>query len=86
MLNVACLNIKFFKFLFSKCNFHPLEVVNRGCETQLQKGENLNMFSLSLSLLMLFWVLDSSGPVWDVLVSPVWRLHLLPWSRSGSRS
>ena len=23
-------------------NFHPLEVVGRGCETQLQVGENLN--------------------------------------------
>ena len=26
------------------CNFHPLEVVGRGSETQLQVGENLNYF------------------------------------------
>ena len=24
-------------------NFHPLEVVDRGSETQLQVGENLNL-------------------------------------------
>ena len=24
------------------CNFHPLEVVGRGSDTQLQVGENLN--------------------------------------------
>ena len=24
------------------CSFHPLEVVGRGSETQLQVGENLN--------------------------------------------
>ena len=23
-------------------NFHPLEIVDRGSETQVQKGENLN--------------------------------------------
>ena len=27
-------------------NFHPLEVVGRGRETQLQVGENLNKFTL----------------------------------------
>ena len=26
-------------------NFHPLEVVGRGSETQLQVGENLNRFT-----------------------------------------
>ena len=26
----------------NKNNFHPLEVVDRGSETQLQGGENLN--------------------------------------------
>ena len=28
--------------LIKYCNFHPLEVVGRGSETQLQAGENLN--------------------------------------------
>ena len=27
-------------------NFHPLEVVGRGSETQLQVGENLNYFKI----------------------------------------
>ena len=26
-------------------NFHPLEVVGRGCETQLRVGENLNQLN-----------------------------------------
>ena len=29
-------------------NFHPLEVVGRGSETQLQVGENLNKLTLAL--------------------------------------
>ena len=29
-------------------NFHPLEVVGRGSETQLQLGENLNKLTLAL--------------------------------------
>ena len=29
-------------------NFHPLEVVNRGSETQLQVGEKLNKITLRL--------------------------------------
>ena len=33
-----CLNIK----IIFVSNFHPLEVVGRGSETQLQVGENLN--------------------------------------------
>ena len=28
------------------CNFHPLEVVDRASETQLQMGENLNDITL----------------------------------------
>ena len=28
-------------------NFHPLEVVDRGSETQLQMGENLNLIMYS---------------------------------------
>ena len=30
-----------FGLKLNKCNFHPLEVVGRGSETQLQVGENL---------------------------------------------
>ena len=41
-----CLDVKIFKYLVSNwtnmSNFHPLEVVGRGSETQLQVGENLN--------------------------------------------
>ena len=41
-----CLNIKICKCLVSNetnmSNFHPLEVVSRGSETQLQVGENVN--------------------------------------------
>ena len=41
-----CLDIKICKCLVSNqtniCNLHPLEVVCRGSETQLQVGENLN--------------------------------------------
>ena len=40
------LNIKICKYLVSRLtnisNFHPLEVVGRGSETQLQVGENLD--------------------------------------------
>ena len=43
----ACLNINIFKYLFPNetnvINFHPLEVVDRGSETQLEVGENLNI-------------------------------------------
>ena len=28
--------------LNNMCNFHPLEVVGRGSETQLRVGENIN--------------------------------------------
>ena len=44
----VCLNIKYYiyKCLVSNqtqiSNFHPLEVVGRGSETQLQVGEKLN--------------------------------------------
>ena len=31
-------------------NFHPLEVVDRGSETQLQVGENLNYLKNNLTL------------------------------------
>ena len=34
---MSCLN-KLNKY----CNFHPLEVVGRGSDTQLRVGENLN--------------------------------------------
>ena len=37
-----CLNIKICKCLVSNQTNHPLEVVGRGSETQLQVGENLN--------------------------------------------
>ena len=41
-----CLNIKIYKYLVSNetnmSNFHPLEVVGRGSDAQLQVGENLN--------------------------------------------
>ena len=43
-----CSNIKIIKCLVPNLannimsNFHPLEVVGRGSETQLQVGENLN--------------------------------------------
>ena len=41
-----CLSIKICKGLvanlINKSNFHPLEVMGRGSETQLQVGENLN--------------------------------------------
>ena len=41
-----CLNIKICRCLISNLknmnNFHPLEVVGRDSETQLQVGENLN--------------------------------------------
>ena len=41
-----CLDIKISKRLVPNdtrmSNFHPLEVVGRGSETQLQVGENLN--------------------------------------------
>ena len=33
---------KWFANLPNMSNFHPLEVVGRGSETQLQVGENLN--------------------------------------------
>ena len=40
-----CLNITICEYLVSNytniCNFHPLEVVDRGSETQLQVGEKL---------------------------------------------
>ena len=29
-------------YLTNMCNFHPLEVVGRGSQTQLQVGKNLN--------------------------------------------
>ena len=44
-------------------NFHPLEVVGRGSETQLQVGENLNMLKAHTKgerikkLVILFWLL-----------------------------
>ena len=38
-------------------NFHPLEVVGRGSETQLQVGENLNKVNL---MNLLVFVFDSS--------------------------
>ena len=38
-----CLNIKICKGLVSNMsNFHPLQVVCRGSETQLEVGKNLN--------------------------------------------
>ena len=41
-----CLNVKICKCLVSNYTnmiyFHPLEVVGRGSETQLQVGENVN--------------------------------------------
>ena len=43
----VCLNIKICKCLVQNetnmINFHPLEVVDRGSETQLEVGENLNI-------------------------------------------
>ena len=36
-------------------NFHPLEVVGRGSETQLQAGENLNYYWLILYIKVLKW-------------------------------
>ena len=43
-------------------NFHPLEVVDRGSETQLQVGENLNLrdftaFPFHFPLVMFSYVL-----------------------------
>ena len=42
----VCINIKICKCLVSNwtntSNFHPLEVVGRGSETQLQVGESIN--------------------------------------------
>ena len=29
-------------------NFHPVEVVGRGSDTQLQVGENLKLFNLAI--------------------------------------
>ena len=51
-------------------SFHPLEVVDRGGETQLQVGENLSLFSLALWLkyalsghsdVTLIWTEDAEG-------------------------
>ena len=44
-------------------NFHPLEVVGRGSETQLQVCENLNLKGLAQAKIIkksviLFWVLN----------------------------
>ena len=49
--------------MFSNCtnvsNFHPLEVVGRGSETQLQMGENLNYFiSAGLTFLPVYLSLN----------------------------
>ena len=40
-------------------NFHPLEVVGRGSETQLQVGENLNWYKLAGKRLTKTMVSDS---------------------------
>ena len=42
----ACLNINICKWLDSNYNFQPLDVVDRGSETQPQVVENLNRFNL----------------------------------------
>ena len=34
-------------------DFHPLEVADRGSDTQLRMGENLNYFNLAICELML---------------------------------
>ena len=36
-------------------NFHPLEVVGRGSETQLQVGENLTLMSTTVDILRFYW-------------------------------
>ena len=43
-IQYTCNDLQMFspKFLANVNNFHPLEVVGRGSETQLQVGENLN--------------------------------------------
>ena len=47
-----CSNIKILKMfgleLTNLTDFHPLEVVARGSETQLQVGENLKSFDFAL--------------------------------------
>ena len=50
-----CLNIMIYKYLVSNqtkmlsvSNCHPLEIVSRGSETQLQVGENLNRITQRL--------------------------------------
>ena len=42
------------------CNYHPLEVVGRGGETQLQVGENLNTLTKGWLLheILNFWLVD----------------------------
>ena len=35
--------------------FHPLEVVGRGSETQLQVGENLTLMSTTVDILRFYW-------------------------------
>ena len=43
----VCLEIPICKcFVLANINFHPLEVVCRGSDTQLQVGENLNLKGL----------------------------------------
>ena len=46
MVQKVCSNIRICEYFVSKetnvSNFHPLEVVGRGSETQLQVSENLN--------------------------------------------
>ena len=36
------------KLNYDKSDFHPLEVVDRGNETQLQLGDNINKITLSV--------------------------------------
>ena len=47
-------------------NFHPLEVVGRGSETQLQVGENSNY----LTLIILLYFTETNGEINDKIHSP----------------
>ena len=64
-----CLKIKILRCSFSNQTnvsiFHPLEVVDRDSETQLQVGENLNKLTYRIRVNKLFFYLTSifqSGP------------------------
>ena len=49
-----------FSFFSNLTNFHPIEVVNRVSEAQLQEGANLNKISWRLTLNQ-FWSNDADS-------------------------